>query len=334
MKAAPWQEDSPETWSIFCDRSPAGYGGGVYSFVGNLMEVQGRFRTGLEQLTIEFAQQGRYPPYHAYGTAITDGSGGSRARWEDYLGSLPKRTFRSKKRALEFRLRGDPALDFCDCRYLTDVTRRHFYAAAKMVLCTLETLQATFRASEGCDLREMIAAAETVSRREWPSDEVLRIDLTRAYQLDRARIEAMNPWQKISMVGFHKDARKILDVPEDWSETDDSSPHGNDLGADVLGNWAKFKRMSVENIARWLELEYAEDPGMPFVQLHLAVAFGHVKKSGNCPPDVAKAAVRALDTCLSRAREDIVEEYRTLWLARMSRYRSILLSLSNATPAP
>jgi hypothetical protein len=321
-------EMTAETWCIFGHHYPRFFGGGVPSFVSDLMEDGGRFRTGLAELQLTFLQQGDYVPFHySDGRTVRDGSDGQRDRWELRLSSLPKKSFQRQKRRLSVELRGDPRLDNQDGVYLTNITREEMRIGAEMLRDALTYVQSTLKLADGVDLSALIAAAATLALRDWPSDEALRESCRIAHEKDRARIKAMDPWSMIDMDGFHRDARKVLDHPSDWSQSDDFSPHGNDLGADILGAWSRLKRQSVSEIAQYFQIDLASDDaaaGMARIQISQALAFGHIKKSAACPKDVAQLALQILRTDAGRAGALVGPGYIDAWQAACARYRSIL----------
>lgn len=316
------------TWCIFGHHYPAFRGGGAPDWASTLMEKDGWFATGLTRFTLTFVQQGPYVPAHlASGIVVRDGSDGQRARWEAFMAQLPTRKFARKRRELTLTLRGDPALDFVDRHYLVNVAAADIKVATAMIIQALEQAQGTFKAADGVDLGPMIRSAKDLLARSWPDDEAFRADLKVAFDLDRARIAAMDPWSKIDMRGFHRSARKILDLPSDWSAGDDFSPHGNDLGADILADWSRLKGQSVSALAKHFEIDrLAEDAeaSMGRIQIAQALAFGHIKKSGACPKDLAILALQILRTDTERAGELVVPEHFAAWQAACARYRSIL----------
>jgi hypothetical protein len=314
-----------KTWCIFVRRSPAVFGGGATSFAMNFIEEDGWFRTGLAQLEIVFVHNGAYVPSFSNGDIIRDGSNGGRAKWEHYLATLPKRRFSRKIGKMALEVRGDIALDNQDKIYLINVTRDQIRIAASMISSTLLKIKGTLKPADGVDLTEIIMAANALAARDWQSDEAMRKDLAVAFALDSARMAAMNPWSKIDMTGYHKSARKILDQPSDWNQIDDFSPHGNDLGADILGDWPSLKRMRVEAVAKRFEIDLTSDAsGMDRIQLYFALAFGHVKKAGACPSDLALETLAVLDRDLAAATLNILDEHRATWLDRTARYMQIL----------
>ncbi|MCW3835456.1 hypothetical protein ACFQ1E_07045 [Sphingomonas canadensis] len=115
----------------------------------------------------------------------------------------------------------------------------------------------------------------------------------------------------IEWAKYHPDARRALNAPFFWSETDDDSPHGNDTGSDLL---AAFKGWNKRNptasyegyvdrlLRRWgLTPEKARGQ-IDEIQLDwirqeadIALAFAAIKLRGRCDEAEISAAIRALD---------------------------------------
>jgi uncharacterized protein YfeS len=327
---------STETWCIFAHRSPSSMGGGAARLASILMDEPGRFSTGLAQLALEFVQLGNYVPSHANGQVVLDGSiFGQRERWESYVASLPIREFKRKHGRLAFQVRGYPQLDFRDDIYMNNITRDDMRIAANMVLSGLTYALSTLKQSDGVNLTSVIAAAEQLAVREWATDNDLRENLAAAYALDRTRIEAMDPWSTVDFSTSHRNARNILDLPSDWSQIDDFAPHGNDLGADILGNWSDVRGQSVEKVARHFEIDLVSDSdraSLDRIQLTLGLAFSYIKKSGKCPIDLATAALNTLNAERHRAIQAVAPAHKASFNAAYDRYAAILdrVSKTNA----
>ncbi|MCU0828101.1 MAG: hypothetical protein MUE52_12005 [Tabrizicola sp.] len=317
-----------KTWCIFGHDYPASRGGGAAHWVRALMEQEGRFATGLTRFTLTFVQRGPYVPAHlGNGVGVRDGSDGQDARWNASLARLPSRRFSRKTRELVMTLRGDPGLDFVDRHALVNITTADLQIGTDMVLRALIHAQGRFKASDGVDLGPMIRSAKALLARSWPDDQAMRAELSVAHDLDRARIAAMDPWAKIDMRGFHPQARQILDQPSDWSEGNEFSPHGNDLGADILHNWSVLKSWDIARIADHFQVDlYASTPGASLarMQISLALAFGHIKKSGDCPADLARQARRDLMNHRARAAAMVMPDHLDAWSKTCDRYAAIL----------
>ena len=132
----------------------------------------------------------------------------------------------------------------------------------------------------------------------------------------KARIEAMDPWARLNIdwKAFHPEARKLLPEPFFWSGSDDFAPHGNDEGFDVFAEMRKHPRKvaftedTFASLAGHFghasedEIVDADDLVQTrYLDFVVAVAFGHIKLKGFCPPwlrDKALAEMRREITTL------------------------------------
>ncbi len=311
------------TWCILGIRTPRMQGGGPPHAVGLLMAAPGWPETGLAQLELIFWHDGAQVPYNP-GDEVFPEAPGASARWQDWIGALPRRRFSRKSRSLTVALRGDPTLDAIAELTWSELTSDPLRRAARMVAQGLESLAAGLSPRDGVDLSDLITRAWALCDRTWPDDAELQSELAAAYALDRARIEAMDPWAKVDLRGAAKGAGAILDDPVDWSEGDDFSPHGNDIGADILADWARVKRLMPE--ALWRRFEVLD--GLDRVQAALGLAFAQVKKTGTCPPDLAAEVLDILAQDLGAAEERIGEAHLEAFRSRMARYQVILAGLA------
>lgn len=165
----------------------------------------------------------------------------------------------------------------------------------------------------GSDLQAKLRSASDRAREKW-----------------HAQAEA-DPWSvlHVDWSKMASNARDILDDPSDWSETDDFSPHGNDTGADIFSDWSRYARLTPEAAARRIgwgnEFDLNDEIcWRDWVEINLALAFGHIKKNGSCPPEIASKAHSVLSEEVSRTNEISDWAYREEFLARMERYCRIL----------
>jgi len=164
-------------------------------------------------------------------------------------------------------------------------------------------------------------------------------DLVReAWSEKTRRQEAADPWSTldVSWDRMHPDARKILDRLEDWSQIDDLSPHGNDTGADIWAQWSQYGRMTPTGVARSMGWD-ATSPAMretmarDWLEIHLALAFGHLKRKGSCPHGIAIATIELLEE--ERADASFISPERLRdWHSRIERYKSILAVFIHRKP--
>lgn len=163
--------------------------------------------------------------------------------------------------------------------------------------------------------------------RTFCSDEALRAYLRHASAVRDERHTAKSPEERLNedAEGFHPKARGILDDPRDWSCDDEFSPHGNDAGADILNNWPAFRKMSLAQAGRAMEFPPLSDDledhlWKEWVDTALGLAFGHVKKSGQCPARIAAATRDLLAREFARNKARVAWEHRQEWERRLARY--------------
>ncbi len=147
----------------------------------------------------------------------------------------------------------------------------------------------------------------------------------------RTQAEA-DPWSVLD-VDWSKmapNARDILDDPYDWSLADEFSPHGNDTGADIFAEWSRYVRLTPEAAARAIGWDDEFDLNIDtcwqdWVRINLALAFGHIKKRGSCPPAIASKAHGVLSEEINRAKDSLEWQYREEYISRAERYCRILV---------
>lgn len=123
----------------------------------------------------------------------------------------------------------------------------------------------------------------------------------------KARFEDTDPWARLEIdwKAFHPDARKLLPEPFYWSDSDDFAPHGNDEGFDVLAEMrrlphkANFTEETFSSLADHFDHAAGDDAEnfdqARYLDFVVAVAFGHIKLKGFCPPwlrDKTTAAIK------------------------------------------
>ena len=146
----------------------------------------------------------------------------------------------------------------------------------------------------------------------------------------KRRRAAADPWSLLDVDWrkMHQDASKLLDHPEDWSGTDGFAPHGSDTGADIWADWASYSRLTPTKAAQrmgWdpMNPEVRELMERDWFEIHLALAFGHVKRKATCPPELARATCDLLEACGDQA-DRIAPDKLPEWKSRVMRYRKIL----------
>ena len=163
------------------------------------------------------------------------------------------------------------------------------------------------------------------------SDADIRAQLEQASALARARWDAIDPWEKLEIDwdDMHPEARAILDDPQDWSNGHDFAPHGNDTGADIFARWSDYKTLTADQAAA--EIGWGPEFDLnnelcwkDWVEINLALAFGHIKTSGICPTRIAIPALKVLRDDLQRAKTGKAWPHRCEYVSRLTRYCDIL----------
>jgi uncharacterized protein YfeS len=322
------------TWLIFAHHYPRISGGCFANIVSDLLCADGWFDTGLAQLEMVFVQKGGRTRMPCFNGFIEPWSDAQLAEWEGYVLTAPKHRFERARRRIAMTLRGDPALDDLEDLNLFDtLTREQVGIAAGMVLQGLRIAEGRLKPKDGVDLSRVIAATEKLRLRRWDSDEALRAEHRIAFAADRQRIENMNPWSKIELSGCHPKARKMLDQPSDWDPANDFAPHGNDLGADILGGWDELAGRSVEDVMARFEVNASgTTPGdaLDRVQVILAMCFAQVKRKGQCEAGLATRALTMIAVDRETVVGSVVDDHRAGFVLAMDRYTAMLRRFAEA----
>lgn len=165
--------------------------------------------------------------------------------------------------------------------------------------------------------------------------EVLEADRAFMNRLRLQRLQETDPWDllDIDWARYPVVAREVLDDPSDWSLGDDFSPHGNDTGADIFADWSRYRRdRPLQAVHRLFGEPYISKPPEPsdkdrwwvWVEIHLALAFGHIKMAGTCPADLAGMTLEVLARERGAAEARADWPHRDEWLGRLERYDRIL----------
>ncbi|MEL6667084.1 MAG: hypothetical protein AAFQ24_13225 [Pseudomonadota bacterium] len=172
--------------------------------------------------------------------------------------------------------------------------------------------------------------------RERPYGDASDLQATLRNTLEKRREDwrakaAADPWSVVDVdwSTMASNARDILDDPDDWSLTDEFAPHGNDTGTDIFAEWSRYARLTPEAAAK--EIGWGEEFDLSqdicwhdWVEINIALAFGNIKKSGNCPPKLASKAHSVLSKEMARANDASDWPHLAEFQARAERYRRIL----------
>ncbi|MEM6973394.1 MAG: hypothetical protein AAF577_11370 [Pseudomonadota bacterium] len=227
------------------------------------------------------------------------------------------------------RMNADTVFDL----YRQHMTPDHFDAAFDDLLGAVDWAFGRLKPADGIDgpaIMEWLRAVRSEDRGDTDAlQRMLQADSAAEEAARKARLAA-DPW---SIVDVDWDrvpdkARAVLDQPSDWSLSDDFAPHGTDTGADMLADWRRYSRDRVLRAAQRLmdndrSLTPDDDPNL-YLEVALALAFGHLKKTGAVPAqiiaDTREALAKALETPEDFARPEFAGE----WVGRMRRYDAIL----------
>lgn len=307
---------------IFSGQTHKTYGGGPVSWVSDLLQVElPDFGTAFENIELTVFYPGKSATAHS---------------------SIPyeppekdTRRFERKRKTLRvlwISRRQSEAL--VDGVYLQHMTAEILLGAFDDVADALRFGLERLSNEDDFDKERFYSWLIEMRERPWGDGGDLQAKLSDAIENRRkkwrARAEA-DPWSVLNVdwSEMAPNARDILDDPRDWSEGDDFSPHGNDTGADIFAEWSRYALLTPEAAAKEIgwgsEFDLSNDVCWhDWVEINLALAFGHIKKSGSCPPEIASKAHTVLLKEMARANEASDWQYREEFLARAERYCGVL----------
>jgi uncharacterized protein YfeS len=237
-----------------------------------------------------------------------------------YIATLPKTTFRRKKKCLdlEFVSKAITAEDSESYQLSVEKCNR----ALADIAAALPLLGTRLKKNDHFDFATFLADAQRILGKPFTSEAEIRQIEEDAKDKREAEL-ATKPWwegDEIDWGKYHPKTREILDDPFYWDRDDDFAPHGNDTGADLLDDYCKWVRrhphdspltflnrlMKVWDFAPvdWEVTDEAEvrelEARMP-MELHVcnqamvALAFAVIKMCGTCPKDVVDLAMKAIE---------------------------------------
>lgn|GEM_PF-3255754 len=197
-------------------------------------------------------------------------------------------------------------------------------------------LAVTLKPKDAFDPYAFMAWLHVQKDRRFASDEDLRTDLATHRKAASRALDAIDPWAERESDRSRILARalELLDEPRDWSREDDFSPHGNDTGNDIWLSWSEYRRCSPERASAALGVRVPIGPDddeqiwSHWVQVHLALAFGHIKTKGTCPEPLRALTLGVIATEKRRAATLADWKHREDWLDRLTRYERILSGLT------
>lgn len=225
------------------------------------------------------------------------------------------------------------------------LTLKTFNKVLQELADVLHLMDARLKKSDAFDLARFHQDISRLVAKAPKTDKELLATEKRVDKNNRKRLLAMDPWERLAVEwdDYHPDARRLLDDPFFWWEDYDYSPHGNDTGADLLGDFKKWHKRHPSKPAHQMARALLKQWDMPEIDLHMvnkpeieslyhrdetaltvtdeamiAVAFAAIKLRGCCDRvtrDLALNAIKreSVSAALSgQGKEDMSERIKKL----------------------
>lgn len=264
------------------------------------------------------------------------------------LDGLPTVRFRRAARAIDIEFRSDAFSASDPCRLADSTDCQH---AAAEVLDALALVRDRVKSGDAFDADRFLDDVARIlaigARKTLDWAEVHRRATAR-----RASVRAAaDPWDllDIDWDAYHPSARRLLDDPWFWSESDSLAPHGNDTGSDLLNEYLRWTEpdqsrsptafldevMASWQITPidWLETDPATVRSLLRVepiavetcnQAAIALAFALVKVHGTCPSDIVTMASAAIDRQTIALEDSSASSAQTIHQDSLDRMRATL----------
>ncbi|WP_146430954.1 hypothetical protein [Blastopirellula retiformator] len=266
--------------------------------------------------------------------------------------TLPRMTFRRKSNRFELSF---PSSRFFAGDQRQDPAAQMLNDAAAEVAQFLPLIKKRLKKTDDFDVVRFLEDANRLLCEGLGSVDEWRQIEQESNEKRRAELAKMSPWEllDIDWDDYHPSAREILDDPFYWSCTDDTAPHGNDTGADLLHSFLKWnKRNRTTDPLRFLDRLLDEwgfqpidwtvtDPAMVNAmgssdpigldvanESIIALAFAVVKLRGKCPPEIVELALAGVNrTAFLVEQSDCKAKIKELWYASIAKIRTKLNEL-------
>ena len=263
------------------------------------------------------------------------------AQHHKYIESLPKVTFRRKRKKLEIVFLSDHFTEEDDKVRKTTTNAENLNVAAKEVASAIDLIRKRLKRTDNFDtdrfLRHVVEVLEhgLATEQEW--DDVQ----AEARKIEQAILATKSPWELLDLDWdeFHPNAREVLDDPFYWECTDDFAPNGNDTGADLLEDFKQWNKRNpntsplsfLDRLMQgwgivpidWLVTDDKTTRSMQegdSISLRvcnetaIALAFATLKLRGKCPADVAEYGMAALKrTSILTDHSKMADDLKTEW---------------------
>jgi uncharacterized protein YfeS len=288
-------------------------GGGhpVLSWIGDFLLLESHNRLGKAISKIELYPRvlSRGHPEKTLGSLFE--------RFQDGLNELPRIWFKRKKGLVEiaYQCQIIDADEILGESKPKTVTYSQFGAACHEVVAVLKLLGKRLKPTDDFDFSAFERHLEKRLIHLPSTNKELARVIAELKNAERRRRASDSPWDLLGIAweDFHPKAREILDDPYFWDCTDDFSPNGNDVGAEILEAYRKWQSGSKKSaitlfrkqIQGWgaKPLDPAEDPSQStYDEAIIGLAFAELKFTTECSQAVRDEALAAIDRQLQIAR--------------------------------
>lgn len=335
-----------------------GGGWSPYSYIDDLLNTRLKTEYGSAVKTIEIYP--RLPVPKRLRPTSDDYFDG----WQKALEELPYIAFRRKLNRFEVAFRSTH-FDSADMdewwgdksKRTEEFTLEAIRVAKDEIREALQLIRKRIKPSDDFDVVRFLADVEaalenaSTSRTEWNA-------LAKSSEKEQQTIaDAKSPWEKLDIdwSEYHPKAREVLDDPFYWDCLDDSAPHGNDTGAELLEDFQRWNKRNakksplvfLDKVSKELGIESFEWPLTRKSEVlkidkqrsiemgianetAIALAFAVLKMRASCPSDVVNFAKCALERTSILVKASVLNEtIKAEWHVAIIRMKSKLESLPN-----
>lgn len=229
-----------------------------------------------------------------------------------YRSTLPKITFWRAKGRLVIDIASE-LMDGREWKPSPQLSLPMFERGVDEVINALPLMRTRLKNSDAFALEAFLSHCEAARQRIPRSENALNDLVALLKEADKAKREAMSPWDKLGIdwEDFHPRARKILDDPFFWELANDFSPNGNDTGADLLYDYIDwFKRHKNSQPLAFLK-DLAKRWGYPNLEemdndvrdeALIGLAFADIKLRATCDPHIRQLALETTERLRKQAQ--------------------------------
>lgn len=325
-------------------------GNDFYSFVADLLsERLGNYGTAIE--TVELTGYLRSATRRFLPTLE-----GLFDQYHDYLGRLPKITFRRKLKRVEICFLSEH-FTADDAEGWNPSPEKCTVAAGEMA-AALPLLRKRITPADDFDVERFLADAANILATKIETLEEWEQIRQQAMAKRKERLATKDPWEllEIDWDRYHPKAREVLDDPFFWETANDLAPNGNDTGADLLEDYRRWdKRNATASPVTFLErlmkkwdikpidwsitekemvrkLEQEEPIALSVCnEAAIGLAFAVLKMRAMCPPDVVHRGLAALKRTAAAVMDSTLsDDVKGEWDVAIGKMQAKLESLQRS----